>query len=200
MKIAVTGGSGKLGRTVVAVLGQAGHEVVNLDAVGQRGPGFVQVDLKDYGETVDALFGESDPSGGPDQAASTFEWVPEEAQVGEHVLIFRGAGACSMWVQVESGLVSVPSAPVQSSFSIIPRQPSDPWVDLRFGLASAQLVHLRVLDVHGRELAVLSRTSWEAGSHQVRWNARDISARPGVYWIEFRTAVERRVGKIVLVH
>jgi len=69
MKIAVTGGSGKLGRTVVAVLSQAGHEVVTLDAVGRRGPGFVRVDLTDYGETIDALFGENDPSAGPDQAA-----------------------------------------------------------------------------------------------------------------------------------
>jgi len=55
MKIAVTGGSGKLGRTVVAVLGQAGHEVVNLDAAGVRGPGFVRVDLTSYGETIDAI-------------------------------------------------------------------------------------------------------------------------------------------------
>ncbi len=70
MRIAITGGSGKLGHTVVAVLSQAGHDVVNLDAVGQRGPGFVQVDLTDYGETVDALFGENDPSAGPDQAAT----------------------------------------------------------------------------------------------------------------------------------
>ena len=69
MKIAVTGGSGKLGRTVVAVLGQAGHEVVTLDAVGRRGPGFVRVDLTNYGETIDALFGQNDPSAGPDQAA-----------------------------------------------------------------------------------------------------------------------------------
>jgi nucleoside-diphosphate-sugar epimerase len=68
MKIAVTGGSGKLGRTVVAVLGQAGHEVVNLDAVGRRGPGFVRVDLTNYGETIDAFFGENDPSAGPEQA------------------------------------------------------------------------------------------------------------------------------------
>ena len=68
MRIAVTGGSGKLGNTVVAVLGQAGHEVVNLDAVGRRGPGFVRVDLTNYGETIDALFGENDPSAGPDQA------------------------------------------------------------------------------------------------------------------------------------
>ena len=69
MRIAVTGGSGKLGRTVVGVLGQAGHSVVTLDAVGRRGPGFVRVDLTSYGETVDAFFGENDPSAGPDQAA-----------------------------------------------------------------------------------------------------------------------------------
>ncbi len=69
MKIAVTGGTGKLGRTVVGVLGQAGHEVVNLDVVGRRGPGFVRVDLTNYGETIDAFFGENDPSAGPDQAA-----------------------------------------------------------------------------------------------------------------------------------
>jgi nucleoside-diphosphate-sugar epimerase len=70
MKIAVTGGSGKLGHTVVAVLRQAGHEVVNLDAVGRRGPGFVRVDLTNYGDTIDALFGQNDPSGGPDQATT----------------------------------------------------------------------------------------------------------------------------------
>jgi len=69
MRIAVTGGSGKLGRTVVAVLGQAGHEVVTLDIAGQRDPGFVQVDLTSYGETIDAFFGENDPSAGPEQAA-----------------------------------------------------------------------------------------------------------------------------------
>ena len=68
MKIAVTGGSGKLGRTVVAVLRQAGHDVVNLDVAGTRGPGFVRVDLTNYGETIDALFGENDTSAGPDQA------------------------------------------------------------------------------------------------------------------------------------
>ena len=68
MRVAVTGGSGKLGRTVVEVLRQAGHDVVNLDATGARGPGFVRVDLTDFGQTIDALFGENDPSGGPDQA------------------------------------------------------------------------------------------------------------------------------------
>jgi nucleoside-diphosphate-sugar epimerase len=69
MRIAVTGGSGKLGRTVVTVLTAAGHEVTNLDIAGQPGPGFMRVSLTNYGEVVDALFGENDPSAGPEQAA-----------------------------------------------------------------------------------------------------------------------------------
>ncbi len=70
MKIAVTGGSGKLGRTVVSVLSDAGHDVTNLDVAGTRGPGFLRVDLTNYGEVVDALFGENDTSAGPDQAST----------------------------------------------------------------------------------------------------------------------------------
>ncbi|KQV06241.1 NAD-dependent epimerase/dehydratase family protein [Leifsonia sp. Root112D2] len=65
MRIAVTGGSGKLGSTVVAVLRDAGHHVTNLDAVGQRGPGFLKVNITDYGEVVDALFGVRDGSEAP---------------------------------------------------------------------------------------------------------------------------------------
>ena len=62
MRIAVTGGSGKLGRGVVAVLREAGHDVVNLDRAPApggppRGPGFVEIDLSDYGQVADALTG-----------------------------------------------------------------------------------------------------------------------------------------------
>ena len=64
MDIAVTGGSGKLGRTVVRELRAAGHTVVNLDATGERGRGFVQVDLTDYGQTLDAILGVDDLHGG----------------------------------------------------------------------------------------------------------------------------------------
>lgn len=66
MDIAVTGGSGKLGRTVVRELRAAGHTVVNLDAVGERGPGFVRVDLTDYGQTLDAILGVNDQHDGFD--------------------------------------------------------------------------------------------------------------------------------------
>ena len=55
MRIAVTGGSGKLGRSVVSRLRASGHDVYNLDRAGERGPGFVRIDVADYGQVVDAI-------------------------------------------------------------------------------------------------------------------------------------------------
>ena len=55
--VAVTGGSGKLGRACVAHLLEHGWDVVTLDrvpAAPQRGD-FVRVDLTDYGQAVEAL-------------------------------------------------------------------------------------------------------------------------------------------------
>ncbi|TFC52222.1 NAD(P)-dependent oxidoreductase [Cryobacterium sp. TMT1-21] len=60
MRVVVTGGSGKLGRTVVQRLIAEGHEVLNLDRDGDRNPGLVVVDLKDYGQVVDAVLGVDD--------------------------------------------------------------------------------------------------------------------------------------------
>jgi nucleoside-diphosphate-sugar epimerase len=65
MRIAVTGGSGKLGRTVVRTLREEGNEVVNLDRFGARGD-FTQVDLTDYGQVIDAIAGVDDRHDGVD--------------------------------------------------------------------------------------------------------------------------------------
>ena len=53
MRIAVTGGTGKLGRAVVAGLRESGDEVVNLDAAAERPD--IRIDLTDFGQTVEAL-------------------------------------------------------------------------------------------------------------------------------------------------
>jgi nucleoside-diphosphate-sugar epimerase len=60
MRVAVTGGSGKLGRHVVRRLADDGHEVLNLDRAGERTPGLVVVDLRNYGQVVDVLLGVDD--------------------------------------------------------------------------------------------------------------------------------------------
>jgi UDP-glucose 4-epimerase len=60
-RIAVTGGSGKLGRAVVSHLAESGYEVFNLDRVSAPpngptdGPVSIRVDLTDYGQTFEAL-------------------------------------------------------------------------------------------------------------------------------------------------
>jgi len=57
-RIAVTGGSGKAGRAVVADLLEHGHEVVSIDLVRGNLPcAQLQADLTDHGQTVEALAG-----------------------------------------------------------------------------------------------------------------------------------------------
>ncbi len=61
-RVLVTGGSGKLGRACVDDLLQHEYEVVNLDVVApkeQRCP-FIQIDLTDFGQTLEAFSGVDD--------------------------------------------------------------------------------------------------------------------------------------------
>ena len=66
MRIALTGSSGKLGSVVAGELRAAGYDVIGIDVVGSRGPDFVQVDLTDYGQVIDALAGVNDRHDGFD--------------------------------------------------------------------------------------------------------------------------------------
>lgn len=66
MRIALTGSSGKLGTVVARELRANGHEVIGLDLTGVRGPHFVEVDLTDYGQVIDALGGVCDRHDGVD--------------------------------------------------------------------------------------------------------------------------------------
>lgn len=66
MRVAVTGGNGKLGRTVVKGLIEQGHDVINFDREGDRHPSFVMVDLTNYGQVLDAIMGVDDRHAGLD--------------------------------------------------------------------------------------------------------------------------------------
>ena len=66
MRIAVTGGSGKLGRHVIRRLTDDGHQVLNLDRDGDRSPGLAVVDLRNYGQVLDVILGLDDRHNGFD--------------------------------------------------------------------------------------------------------------------------------------
>lgn len=61
-QVAVTGGSGKLGRAVVRDLVDNGYQVVNLDRTPppEEISPFVRVDFTDFGQTVSAMLGVDD--------------------------------------------------------------------------------------------------------------------------------------------
>ena len=68
-RVAVTGGSGKLGRAVVTHLLDQGWDVVNLDRaapLSDQGCPFVRIDFTDFGQTAEALTGIDDRYAGVD--------------------------------------------------------------------------------------------------------------------------------------
>jgi nucleoside-diphosphate-sugar epimerase len=67
--VAVTGGSGKLGRAVVSELLEHGWQVINLDQTPppqDQGCPFVRIDLRDFGQAVEGLTGIQDRHDGVD--------------------------------------------------------------------------------------------------------------------------------------
>ena len=77
VRVAVTGSTGKLGRTVVAHLSESGYDVLALDRVRPAKPTtpFVAVDLTDYGQVLEAL------SGGVDEHTTGVDAVVHLAAV-----------------------------------------------------------------------------------------------------------------------
>ncbi|HTZ44925.1 MAG TPA: NAD(P)-dependent oxidoreductase [Jatrophihabitans sp.] len=68
-RVAVTGGSGKLGRAVVAHLLETGWQVVNLDRTpppADQGCPHVRIDFTDFGQTAEAMIGIQDRYDGLD--------------------------------------------------------------------------------------------------------------------------------------
>ncbi|MFE9401745.1 NAD-dependent epimerase/dehydratase family protein [Streptomyces sp. NPDC006530] len=59
MRVAVTGGLGRIGRAVVAELAGQGHDTVQVDVAPMRGqgPGYRRADLRELWQAVDALDG-----------------------------------------------------------------------------------------------------------------------------------------------
>lgn len=108
MRIAVTGSSGKLGTVVVRTLEEAGHDVIGLDVAGVRGPRFVQTDLTDYGQVIDALTAVGDRHEGID-ALVHLAAVPAPG-IRPDVAVFHNNIAATFnvfWAAVRLGITKI---------------------------------------------------------------------------------------------
>jgi SdrD B-like protein len=87
-----------------------------------------------------------------------------------------------------------PGAPAISLVRITP-DPVRGVARFRVGLPQRSALRLTVHDLQGRRLAVLASGAWDAGWHEVRWDAPE--APPGLYFVRLsvpgRTFVQRLV-------
>ena len=93
MRVAVTGGSGKLGRAVVADLVEHGHDVIVLDAATPRDERrqFTRIDLTDYGQVAEALSRIDDRHDGLD-AVVHLAAIPGPGMAPNHVDVRQQRG------------------------------------------------------------------------------------------------------------
>jgi FtsP/CotA-like multicopper oxidase with cupredoxin domain len=96
-----------------------------------------------------------------------------------------------------------PSATSPSQWSLVARPAADGAM-LRLDAPVRGALTVEVYDVTGRRVASVARGTFDAGTHEVRWDGRDDRGRrmnAGVYFIRMETSGGTRLaGKVVLAH
>jgi len=106
-------------------------------------------------------------------------------------------GDSSFVIRATTGVGERPVA----DFELAPVQPNPLRGSGRIGFAlpNASHVRLSVIDVQGREVAVLAEGVFEAGRHQVRWDGASAGrAGPGLYFVRLSVAGRSLVRRTVV--
>lgn len=75
--------------------------------------------------------------------------------------------------------------------------PFNPTTKIKFGLPKKSIVKLTVYDILGREVSTLVNQDLEAGYHEVKFNAGNLSS--GVYFYQLRTGPFVETKKLLLI-
>lgn len=106
----------------------------------------------------------------------------------------------SIWGNVLewTNYLDVPDADSPASFILSQNYPNpfNPGTTLEYTLPGPARVDLRIFDVRGRQIAVLTAGRKEAGTYTVRWNADGLPS--GLYFARLQAEDEVRVRKMVL--
>jgi hypothetical protein len=107
-------------------------------------------------------------------------------------------------VIVQGSAVSAPAAPVAGGVTLLEPVPNPfrTGTSIRFALAKAGPVSVRIVDAGGRLVRTLPGGRLAAGTHAARWDGRDESGRPaaaGVYYLDVRSGAESARGTLVRI-
>jgi hypothetical protein len=130
----------------------------------------------------------SDGSGG---AIAT--WVDYRNHATTYSDIYAQSVGVTDFVGVESSL------PAVSGIRSIWPNPSDGDVQIAFGMSKLGRARISVIDVAGREVALVADGVYSAGVHRVVWDGRSRRgpAAPGVYFLRLRTSAGENARLII---
>jgi len=85
------------------------------------------------------------------------------------------------------------------SFPILSNYPNpfNPTTTIQFSVSTLTIASLGIYDISGRLIETLVRGDFEAGEHEVIWNALNHSS--GIYFVELTSGKNRSVQKLVLL-
>jgi len=85
------------------------------------------------------------------------------------------------------------------SFSILSNYPNpfNPTTTIQFAVSTMTIASLGIYDISGKLVETLVRGDFEAGEHEVIWNAVNHSS--GIYFVELTSGKNRSVQKLVLL-
>jgi len=101
-----------------------------------------------------------------------------------------------------SGTTAVGDRPVAFGLGAVTPNPAHGAMQVSFGLASAAHARITVLDLQGRERAVLADGEFAPGSHVTSWNGRATGgeAGAGVYFLRYQVAGRTFLRKFALMN
>ncbi len=107
----------------------------------------------------------------------------------------------TFWL-LNAGTLDVP-APAEAQFALGPITPNPVTGSGHFDFSVARASHVRlsVIDLQGREVAVIAEGNQAAGTHRAQWDGRDArgALAAGVYFVRYETPVKTMTSRFAVI-
>jgi len=101
------------------------------------------------------------------------------------------------WSGSDVSVPTHPDLPVRVSLGNAYPNPFNPSVNLPFELSENALVKIEIFDITGRKMATVLHAKLDAGSHTIRFNAKNFAS--GLYLVKFQAGNQLKTTQITLI-
>jgi len=115
-------------------------------------------------------------------------------------VLYAGVGPTDLYFDAWSQVGMEEYNPVAKKAVVVDARPSPAFdrATINYSLPEAGPARVSVLDVAGREVAVLTQGTFAAGAHSTAWNCE--TAPAGVYLLRVETGTGSQTGRLVVSH